>query len=362
MYTVCRNESNRIEAWWKSASEADKVAVIVHDCTDDTEEKLKDLGALVKETHYDTWRFDVGKNDALNWAREIAPDCNILVYTALDEIFDPGWADKVKKAWTDDALQLEYNFVQTHDELGNDLHQTKFNWIHSNEPNWVWKYPIHEALLYIGDCTGRSTPNLFDEVKLNHWPDKTKKREYPDLLKLRYEEYKDHLSLLYLMICYVQNEQYEDGLKLFSEYKTEENTLSPNEAAYLLLLAGACYQNLKDLKTAKETYQNLIKLNIWPGYRDPYINWAFLLSDLDCPFEALILIKEAFAKTHRYFDWTENPTYWNNAELQLAVSCCLNLNETSEALGFVELFKHFNPESSELKEVEEACLKDLLNE
>lgn len=362
MYTVCRNESSRIEAWWKSASEADKVAVIVHDCTDDTKEKLENLGALVKETHYDIWRFDVGKNDALNWAREIAPDCNILVYTALDEIFDPGWADKVRNKWTDNTIQLEYNFVQTHDEDGNDLHQTKFNWIHSNEPNWYWKYPIHEALIYDGDCSNRCTQNLFDEVKLNHWPDKTKKREYPELLELRYKEYKDHLSLLYLMIVYVQNQQYEKGLKLFEEYNIDENTLYQNEAAYLLLLEGLCHQGLNDYRSAKNTYQSIIKYNIYPEYRDPYLNWAFMLSDIDCPYEALALIKEAFAKTSRHFDWTENPTYWNNAELQLAASCCINLGEMSEALGFIEIYNYFNPGNTSLKEIEKNCLKDLLDE
>ena len=206
MYTICRNESKHIESWWKSASEADKVAVIIHDSTDDTEEKLKSLGALIKETHYETWRFDTGKNDALDWAREIAPDCNILVYTALDELFDPGWADKVREAWKEDTLQCEYNFVQTHDNFGNDLHQTRFNWIHSNEPNWKWIYPVHEALIYEGDISNRNTIDLFNEVKLNHWPDKNKSREYPNLLKLRYDEYKDQISLLYLMLYHHQEE------------------------------------------------------------------------------------------------------------------------------------------------------------
>jgi len=70
IYSIARNESEFVDSWYEAHKTADKLVVVVHDCTDDTEEKLRAHGVIIKKTSIPEWRFDVGKNAALDAARE----------------------------------------------------------------------------------------------------------------------------------------------------------------------------------------------------------------------------------------------------------------------------------------------------
>ena len=98
VYTICKNESQFVERWYKSMSEADAVVVLDTGSTDDTVEKLKKLGATVEQKIIDPWRFDVARNESM---KLIPDDCNILVCTDLDEVLEPGWAKALRERWID---------------------------------------------------------------------------------------------------------------------------------------------------------------------------------------------------------------------------------------------------------------------
>ena len=60
VYAICKNESQFVDRWMDSMSEADQVVVLDTGSTDDTVERLKKRGAQVTVELISPWRFDVG--------------------------------------------------------------------------------------------------------------------------------------------------------------------------------------------------------------------------------------------------------------------------------------------------------------
>ena len=97
VYAICKNEEKFIERWVNSMKEADKIYVLDTGSTDKSVELLKKLGVEVKEEVITPWRFDVARNKSL----EMLPqDTDICVCTDLDEVFNPGWREKLEEIWT----------------------------------------------------------------------------------------------------------------------------------------------------------------------------------------------------------------------------------------------------------------------
>ena len=59
VYAICKNESQFVDRWMDSMSEADQVVVLDTGSTDDTVERLKKRGAQVTVELISPWRFDV---------------------------------------------------------------------------------------------------------------------------------------------------------------------------------------------------------------------------------------------------------------------------------------------------------------
>ena len=89
IYAITKNESKFVERWYNSMKEADEIVVLDTGSTDDTVEKLRALGVKVEVKIIEPWDFAVARNEAM---KLVSSDCNILVSTDLDEIFEPGWA------------------------------------------------------------------------------------------------------------------------------------------------------------------------------------------------------------------------------------------------------------------------------
>ena len=84
VYAICKNESQFVDRWMDSMSEADQVVVLDTGSTDDTVERLKKRGAQVTVELISPWRFDVARNRSLDLVSE---DTDICVCTDLDEVF-----------------------------------------------------------------------------------------------------------------------------------------------------------------------------------------------------------------------------------------------------------------------------------
>ena len=75
-------------------SEADYIVVMDTGSTDKTIEMLKERGVYVEIKEIKPWRFDIARNESM---KLIPKDADIAVCTDLDELFEPGWADALRK-------------------------------------------------------------------------------------------------------------------------------------------------------------------------------------------------------------------------------------------------------------------------
>ena len=108
VYAITKNEEPFVDQWMDSMSEADLVVVADTGSTDKTVEKLKSKGALVYNIKVDPWRFDIPRNISLNF---VPADVDVCVCTDLDELFEPGWREKLERTWTKKATRLKYMYT-----------------------------------------------------------------------------------------------------------------------------------------------------------------------------------------------------------------------------------------------------------
>lgn len=309
VYTVCRNESQFVDKWCDSVFEADVVTAVVHDTKDDTAEKLIAHGVKVAFTHYQNWRFDTSKNDALAFAKMVAPECNIFAFVSLDEVFNPGWAQTIRDNWKEDDEICMYKFVQSHDDNGQDALTTGFNWIHSGEDAWYWKYPVDEVLIRDDKPVSElKYCNLFDQVTLHHWPDYSKPRPYVELHELRYKEFPDDTSVLCLVRDYHWMQAYDKLDSLLDGREITSLNLNNEEKAFITMCVADGFRFRENKEKAIEYYKKAIEL--CSSFRDTYVQFATLLCEYSFHAEAERVLKQMFKSTWRSYSYLEDPNCW----------------------------------------------------
>ena len=73
VYAICKNESQFVDRFMDSMSEADYVCVLDTGSSDDTVKKLRARGAILGETVVSPWRFATAPNESLGL---IPPDAD----------------------------------------------------------------------------------------------------------------------------------------------------------------------------------------------------------------------------------------------------------------------------------------------
>jgi glycosyltransferase involved in cell wall biosynthesis len=112
--------------------------------------------------------FDFGS--ARNYAA-LLPDSNMVAMPDCDEVYTKMDIDKLDKAVEDGFEQFEYNFVFSHDELGNPVIKFRHCKFYDRR-KMKWDGIIHEIL-------GGETKNIFfgeDIIKLEHYQNETTNR------------------------------------------------------------------------------------------------------------------------------------------------------------------------------------------
>ena len=95
VYAISKNEEKYVSRWVKSMKEADEIYVLDTGSTDNTVNKLQELGVNVTQKIITPWRFDIARNESLNL---VPKNTDICVCTDLDEVFEPGWRKKLEQA------------------------------------------------------------------------------------------------------------------------------------------------------------------------------------------------------------------------------------------------------------------------
>ena len=247
VYAICKNESQFVTRYMASMREADAVYVLDTGSTDDTVEKLKKEGAVVRQEIISPWRFDTARNHSLQMVPE---DADICVCTDLDEVFLPGWRQKIEEAWARGADQLRYKYVWHFTPDGKEDVVFYADKIHARR-GFSWTHPVHEVLTYEG------TPRkiLAEGVQLNHYPDLQKSRtQYLPLLELSVQEDpQDDRNWHYLGREYLFTGQYDKCIQTLKHHLTLPTAVWRDERSASLRYI-ACAYGEKGNRYEQESY------------------------------------------------------------------------------------------------------------
>ena len=370
VYAITKNEEQFVEKWYESMKEADSVVVLDTGSTDNTVNKLKELGATVEVKVIDPWRFDVARNEAM---KLVPDDCNILISTDLDEILEPGWAQPLREKWIEGVHERGvYKYTWSHLADGSDGRVFRYDKIHSRK--WEWRCPVHELLFNKETNDNHYDYNnildLFDDIHLHHYPDQTKSRSsYLPLLELRAQENpEDYYGLIYLAHEYYYRGMYEKSINLLkriiSDYKDNYNTL---ELASCYLFMGDSYKSLADISednSKKNAYrQNAINsyqiaIDIDPTYREPYLDLAKVLLDKEDYSLAEYYVKRGLKRSFRHFTWLERDTSWSYEPYDLLCIAAFYGGNKIEAVSYAVKDLSFDKENERLISNLNLCLEN----
>lgn len=185
VYSIALNEIRHVERWLETTKHFDHRLVVDTGSTDGTPEALEAAGVFVFRATVQPWRFDVARNTALAL---VAADVDVCLTLDMDELIAEDFADTVRAHWGD-AHQGWVPFDTGSTWLAPRLHSRN---------GWVWKYPIHEVLTWVGD--GQPT-SVTVPTRMWHEPDTTKSRgQYLPMLRRAVVEFPtDHRMHTYLV-------------------------------------------------------------------------------------------------------------------------------------------------------------------
>ena len=355
VYTVCKDESKFVDRWVDSMSEADCIVAIVHDTKDDTAEKLIARGVKVCFTHYPQWRFDTSKNDALKWAKECAPDCNIFAFVSLDEVFDKGWADILIDNWRPEHEICFYKFVQSHDENGQDALVTGFNWIHNRDDAWYWKYPVDEVIARDDKPVSELIYcNLFDKLTLHHWPDYSKPRDYVTLHRLRYDDFPDDTSILCLCRDFHWMKAHDELDNLLKDKDIDKLNLNNEEKAFIVMCVADKERDKGNFLEAVKNYRKALEYD--SAFRDIYMQYGIMLCDNQMFPEAEKILKDGLKNSWRSYSYLEDPSCWTSTYYIYLTVATYYQDKFAEALAYSIIALEKNKYDELAKTNYELCL------
>lgn len=140
VYSIVKDEMHNIDRYLEQVKTADEIVILDTGSTDGTYEYLltKQSDKLkVYQKHYDLFRFDEGRNDALQLTSD---ECDIYISIEPDMILCHNWVNILKQAWNDKLtyLVIPQYFVASH---------TSGIWHAHKKEGINWKYPVHELPL-----------------------------------------------------------------------------------------------------------------------------------------------------------------------------------------------------------------------
>ena len=343
VYAISKNEEKFVDRWVDSMNEADAIYVLDTGSTDNTVEKLKSKNVIVKEEIINPWRFDVARNHSL----EIIPnDTDICVCTDLDEVFEPGWREKLEKIWKDDTTRLMYNYNWSLDENNNPLVNFYISKMHTRK-NYTWTHPVHEVLTFTGDKENVITT---DEITVNHYPDNQKSRSsYLSLLELSVKENpNDDRNMHYLGREYMYYQKWNECIDTLIKHLNLPNATWKDERCASMRFIARSYTALNRFEEAKMWLDKAIKEA--PHLRDPLIEKALLEYNLNNWNEVIKNCEEALKIDSKYKSYINEQFSWDHTVYDLLSIAYFYTNDLDKALINVNKAVEMKPEDERLIE------------
>ncbi len=357
VYAIAKNEEKFVDRWFNSVKEADYIYVLDTGSTDNTVDKLKELGVVVNQKIIDPWRFDVARNEALKMVKD---DVDICVSIDLDEVLLPGWKDELGKIWDENVTRLHYTYNWSLDDNNRPIISFYSDKIHKRNC-YEWIHPVHEVLNYIGDS--KEIIKITNNITINHFPDKNKSRSgYLPLLELSVEENPtDDRNMHYLGREYMFYERWNDCIDTLIKHLNLKTATWKDERSASMRFIARSYKKLKRYDEAKMWLDKAMKET--PYLRDPYVERALLEYELNNLNETEKYCIEALKiKTHEKTYINERFS-WDETIYDLLSIVKYNKKDYDKSLYYINKALEINPNNKRIlknKELIEKEKKDLI--
>lgn len=237
VYTICKNEINRIDKWLDCMKEADYMVIADTGSDDGTYEKLLKSkvvfpNLIVEKIQVYPWRFDNARNEAMKY---IPKDTTICVSMDIDELFmGKGWSNVLKSIW---KPNYELGTLLYLDNKENNIFNKRniFPRTKIHTLKAFWKYPLHELLVtnkkdkFSGESldlvnhlhiweVSLTVKNL-ESLIVDHTSCDACKSSYIPLADLRYKEEQDIESIDIKVMELFRNKRYDECLEFIEEIK-----------------------------------------------------------------------------------------------------------------------------------------------
>lgn len=341
VYAIAKNEEKFVERWVNSMKEADEIFVLDTGSDDNTAKKLKNLGVIVKTKKINPWRFDKARNESL---KMVDKDTDICVCTDLDEVFNPGWREKLELIWDEKTTCLQYNYNWLLDENDNPKVNFYIGKIHQRK-SYEWTHPVHEVLKYNGENENIKVTN---EITLNHYPDKQKSRSsYLPLLELSVkEDPNDDRNMHYLGREYMYYEKWNECIDTLIKHLNLKNATWKDERCASMRFISRAYIGLKRYDEAKMWLNKAI--DEAPYLRDPYVEMALLEYKLENWAMVEKYCKDALKIESHTKSYINEIFSWDYTIFDLLSISKFNQNSLEEAMNYSILALKMSPDNERL--------------
>ena len=341
VYAIAKNESKFVKRWVDSMQEADAIYVLDTGSTDDTAQKLKDLGVNVKTEKITPWRFDKARNKSL----ELVPkDTDICVCTDLDEVLQNGWREELEKMWTTNANRMRYTYNWRLDSNNNPLVTFLTDKIHSRN-DYIWTHPVHEILTFKGEKENVLTA---EKIVLNHYPDLKKSRSsYLPLLELSVkEDPDDDRNTHYLGREYMYYGKWEKCIETLKKHLSLPSATWKDERCASMRFISRAYINLNQIDNARLWLDKAI--NEAPYLRDPYVERALLEYKEENWDDVLYYCTQALKIRTHQMTYINEVFSWDHTIYDLLSLYFFNIKEYDVSLFFVNKALKITPNEERL--------------
>lgn len=352
VYAIAKNEEKFVDRWFNSVKEADYIYVLDTGSTDNTVDKLKELGVVVNQKIIDPWRFDVARNEALKMVKD---DVDICVSIDLDEVLLPGWKDELGKIWDENVTRLHYTYNWSLDDNNRPIISFYSDKIHKRNC-YEWIHPVHEVLNYIGDS--KEIIKTTNNITINHFPDKNKSRSgYLPLLELSVEENPtDDRNMHYLGREYMFYERWNDCIDTLIKHLNLKTATWKDERSASMRFIARSYKKLKRYDEAKMWLDKAMKET--PYLRDPYVERALLEYELNNLNETEKYCIEALKiKTHEK-TYVNERFSWDETIYDLLSIVKYNEKDYDKSLYYINKALEINPNNKRILKNKELIEKE----
>ena len=343
VYAITKNEEQFVDRWMDAVGEADLVVVTDTGSTDRTAERLRERGAAVWVEEIRPWRFDTARNLAMD---HIPEDADICVSNDLDEMFEPGWREKLDAAWQPDCTRARYLFTYTRRADGAPEKQYVMEKIHCRK-GFRWVHPVHEVLAYSGKLPEKSVwvPGLV----LNHFPDLSKPRsQYLPLLELSAKENpEDDRVAFWLGREYMYHGRFDESIAELRRYLALPSAVWTEERCAAMRFLSKDCEGKGDAAGAREWLFRAV--GECPTVREPYFQaaqFAYFHGDWTLAFD---MVEQALKITVRTGSYLLEPEAWGAPLYDLGAIACYRLGMYEKSREYAEKALELRPDDPRLK-------------